>query len=276
MPSPFPGVDPYLENPEFWSEVHNRLIVATLAVSAKQRADNLSPHLRPKYRVAIEKRVYDSEESVLVGIADVAILPRATATPPQSTATLPARHKSPIQISVPIAEEIRESYLEIREIASGQVVTVIEILSPKNKRSGGGRTAYEKKRQQVLSSATHLVEIDLLRGGSQMPLLGTVPPTNYYILVSKADQRSVADLYPFRLQEEIPIFAVPLSAKEAEPEVDLQVLLNEVYDRASLDLARCFADTARVDYAEPPVPNLAPQDVTWADVLLKQLGLRTH
>jgi Protein of unknown function (DUF4058) len=260
MPSPFPGVDPYLENPEFWSEVHNRLIVAI--------ADNLSPHLRPKYRVAIEKRVYDSEESVLVGIADVAILPRATATPPQSTATLPARHKAPIQISVPIAEEIRESYLEIREIASGQVVTVIEILSPKNKRSGVGRTAYEKKRQQVLSSATHLVEIDLLRGGSQMPLLGTVPPMNYYILVSKADQRPLADLYPFSLQEEIPIFAVPLLAKEAEPEVDLQVLLNEVYDRASLDLA--------IDYAKPPVPNLAPQDATWADVLLKQQGVRTH
>jgi Protein of unknown function (DUF4058) len=259
MPSPFPGVDPYLENPEFWSEVHNRLIVAI--------ADALSPCLRPKYRVALEKRVYDSEESLLVGIADVAILPRVTAIPPRATATLPARHKAPIQISVPIAEEIRESYLEIREIASGQVVTVIEILSPKNKRSGVGRTAYEKKRQQVLSSATHLVEIDLLRGGTQMPLLGAVPPMNYYIRVSKADQRLLADLYPFSLQEEIPIFAVPLSAKEAEPEVDLQVLLNEVYDRASLDLA--------IDYGKPPTPNLSTEDATWADLLLKQQGLGT-
>jgi Protein of unknown function (DUF4058) len=225
MPSPFPGVDPYLENPEFWSEVHNRLIVAI--------ADSLSPHLRPKYRVAIEKRVYNNEDSLLVGIADVAILPRAT--PAQSTATLPARHKTPIQITVPIAEEVRESYLKIREVASGQVITVIEILSPKNKRSGVGRTAYEKKRQQVLSSATHLIEIDLLRGGTQMPLLGTAPLT-YYILVSKANQRPLADLYPFGLQEEIPIFAVPLASGESEPEVDLQVLLNEVYDRASLDL----------------------------------------
>jgi Protein of unknown function (DUF4058) len=46
MPSPFPGMDPYLEAPEFWSEVHNRLIVAI--------ADNLSPKLRPRYRVAVE------------------------------------------------------------------------------------------------------------------------------------------------------------------------------------------------------------------------------
>jgi hypothetical protein len=225
MPSPFSGVDPYLENPEFWSEVHNRLIVAI--------ADSLSPHLRPKYRVAIEKRVYESEDSLLVGIA----------------------------------EEVRESYLEIREIASGQVVTVIEILSPKNKRSGVGRTAYEKKRRQVLSSATHLVEIDLLQGGTQMPLLGTVPLMNYYILVSKSDQRPLADLHPFGLREEIPIFTVPLMSEEVEPEVDLQLLLNAAYDRASLDLA--------IDYSQAPSSNLSADDTQWADLLLRQQGLRT-
>jgi hypothetical protein len=259
MPSPFPGVDPYLENPEFWSEVHNRLIVAI--------ADSLSPYLRPKYRVAIEKRVYDSEEGLLVGIADVAVLPRASSASAPSTATMPARHKSPIQISVPMPEEVRESYLEIREIASGQVVTVIEILSPKNKRVGVGRAAYEKKRQQVLSSATHLVEIDLLRGGTPMPLSGSVPPMNYYILVSKSDQRPLADLYPFGLREEIPIFTVPLMSGEVEPEVDLQLLLNAVYDRASLDLA--------IDYRQAPSPNLSADDTQWADLLLRQQGLRT-
>jgi hypothetical protein len=258
MPSPFPGVDPYLENPEFWSEVHNRLIVAI--------ADSLSPHLRPKYRVAIEKRVYDSEEGLLVGIADVAVLPRASSSAP-STATMPARHRSPIQISVPMPEEVRESYLEIREIASGQVVTVIEILSPKNKRAGVGRTAYEKKRQQVLSSATHLVEIDLLRCGTPMPLSGTVPPISYYILVSKSDQRPLADLYPFGLREEIPIFTVPLMSGEVQPEVDLQLLLNAVYDRASLDLA--------IDYSQAPSPNISADDTQWADLLLRQQGLRT-
>jgi hypothetical protein len=258
MPSPFPGVDPYLENPEFWSEVHNRLIVAI--------ADSLSPNLRPKYRVAIEKRVYGSEDSLLVGIADVAVLPRASAFAPP-TATMPTRHRSPIQISIPMPEEVRESYLEIREIASGQVVTVIEILSPKNKRAGVGRTAYEKKRQQVLSSATNLVEIDLLRGGTLMPLSGIVPSMSYYILVSKSDQRPLADLYPFGLREEIPIFAVPLVSGEAEPEVDLQLLLNAVYDRASLDLA--------IDYHQLPSPNLSADDTQWADLLLRQKGLRT-
>jgi hypothetical protein len=50
MPSPFPGLDPYLENPELWPEVHHRLITAI--------ADAIGPSIRPKYRVAIEKRIY--------------------------------------------------------------------------------------------------------------------------------------------------------------------------------------------------------------------------
>jgi Protein of unknown function (DUF4058) len=141
MLSPFPGIDPYVENPEFWSEIHNRLIVAI--------ADSLSPQLRPKYRVAIEKRTYlnDSTESLLVGIADVAVLTsRSKSTSPPSTATLTTRRKSPMQVTVPMPEEVRESYLEIREVAGGQVVTVMEILSPTHKRPGAGRIAYERKR----------------------------------------------------------------------------------------------------------------------------------
>ena len=255
MLSPFPGVDPYVENPEFWSEVHNRLIVAI--------ADSLSPQLRPKYRVAIEKRTYLNDgESLLVGIADVAVLTsRSTSTSPPSTATLTTRHKSPMQVTVPMPEEVRESYLEIREVSGGQVVTVMEILSPTNKRPGAGRIAYERKRQQVLGSETHLVEIDLLRSGAPMPLLGDFP-SQYYILVSRSHQRPVADLYAFNLPEEIPIFSVPLAADEPEPDVDLQTLFNAVYDRAGLDLV--------IDYAQPPIPAFTEADAVWAEALLRE------
>ena len=61
--------------------------------------------------------------------------------------------------------EMRESCLQIKEIASGEVVTALELLSPANKRPGKGRTQYENKRREVISSQTHLIEIDLLRGG---------------------------------------------------------------------------------------------------------------
>lgn len=114
MPSLFPGIDPYVENPEFWSEVYNRLIVAI--------ADSLAPQLRPRYRVAIEKRTYlnDDGESLLVGITDVAVLSGRSMPPSSSsTATLPARYKLPQKVTVPLSEEVRESYLEIREVSGG-------------------------------------------------------------------------------------------------------------------------------------------------------------
>jgi Protein of unknown function (DUF4058) len=75
MPSPFPGMNPYLEHPELWSEFHSRMIVVTLAVSAKQHADGLDDLLSRDYWVAIEKRVYlsQNDESLLIGIPDVAV-----------------------------------------------------------------------------------------------------------------------------------------------------------------------------------------------------------
>ncbi len=52
MHNPFPGMNPYLEQPELWHQVHNRLIVAI--------ADDLTPQIVPKYRASIEERVYTS------------------------------------------------------------------------------------------------------------------------------------------------------------------------------------------------------------------------
>ncbi len=56
MASPFPGMNPYLESPAFWSEFHNRLMVAFTKCLWKRIADDLSPQLRPRYRVAIERQ----------------------------------------------------------------------------------------------------------------------------------------------------------------------------------------------------------------------------
>ncbi len=250
MPSPFPGMDPYLESPERWSEVHNRLMVAI--------ADDLSPKLRPRYRVAIEQRVYLSAEA-LVGIPDVTVT-KQTPTPQDSAIATLTPIAKPIAISLALPEEVRESYLEVREVSTGKVVTVVELLSPKNKRKGEGRTAYERKRQQVLASATHLVEIDLLRKGKPFPL-GQVPlVTQYYILIARGDSRPQADLYPFSLQETIPSFILPLD-HGPEPLVNLQEIFAGVYDRAGFDLV--------IDYQKPLAPKLNDSDGAWVEQILK-------
>jgi hypothetical protein len=163
MPSPFPGMDPYLEQPTFWSSFHSRLIIAI--------ADAIEPQLGSQYYVEVETRTYqsdDSEDGLLIGILDAIIFSdrsdNSTEEQPiasdRSTATL-----QPERVEVPMPLAINERYLEVREIVTDDVITVIELLSPKNKRSGDGRTAYEKKRRAILGSATHLVELDLLRGG---------------------------------------------------------------------------------------------------------------
>ncbi|MEH2361356.1 DUF4058 family protein [Nostoc sp.] len=262
MSSPFPGMNPYLENPELWPEVHSRLIIAI--------ADAIAPQLRPKYRVAVEKRVYQmtDENSILVGIPDMVVGRSLTNTEkePSNIIAVAAPPKKPITVNVPILEEVREGYLEVREVGTGEIVTVIEILSPKNKRTGEGRKAYESKRQQILGSFTHLVEIDLLRGGEPMPILGNQIKSDYRILVSRSESRPKAELYPFGLQEQIPAFLLPICREDTEPLVDLQILLHGVYDRAGFDLA--------IDYNREPVPPLGEVDAAWVYELLKEQGLR--
>ena len=257
MPSPSPGMNPYLENPELWTEVHHWILTLL--------AESLIPQLRPKYRVAVEKRVYHDTDrnSVLIGIPDVAIARSLKPTIQESSniavASPPVK---PITVNIPIPEEIRETYLEVREIATGEVITVIELLSPKNKRQGEGRKAYQTKRLQILGSSTHLVEIDLLRAGESMPILDNDIKSDYRILVSRSQLRPRAELYPFNLSEVIPAFFLPLQKEDIEPLVDLQNVIQDLFDRAGLDLA--------IDYNSEPVPPIQETDLIWVNELLKE------
>ncbi|GET39283.1 DUF4058 family protein [Microseira wollei] len=262
MPNPFPGMNPYLEHPEIWPEVHNRLIIAL--------ADALVPQLVPKYRVNIEKRVYqvNGDDSLLVGIPDVVVQQRLQNQTNQtnSNVAVAAPPVTPRRVRMPIPLEFRERYLEVREIATKQVVTVIEVLSPTNKRAGQGREMYEEKRQQVLGSRTHLVEIDLLRAGKPMPVLDSDIEANYRILIGRGNERPMADLYLFNLPDAIPSFPLPLRRGDVEPIVDLQTLINSIYERAGYDYV--------IDYNSETVPQLSESEAAWADGLLREKGLK--
>ena len=239
----FPGMNPYLENPALWSEVHSWLIV--------ELARELNPSLIPKYRAAVEKRVY--MDSLLVGIPDTSVFQQSPETSRSNVVTTEVLSK-PIRVTLPLTEEITERYLEIREVKTGRVVTVVEVLSPKNKRVGEGRDKYLTKRQKVLNSATHLVEIDLLRTGNFMPMMEGIR-SDYRILVSRSNLRPEAELYPFNVTESIPQFLFPLQPSDEEPVVNLAEILEQVYQEAALDLA--------IDYSVQPVPPLSESDFEW-------------
>jgi Protein of unknown function (DUF4058) len=253
MASPFPGMNPYLEHPELWPEVHH-LLISILA-------ETLNPQLLPKYRVAVEKRVYQTmaDDTLLIGIPDVTI-ERFRDTPHSNTgntATVTAPVANPMTVTVPMPLEIQEGYLEVREVASKQVVTVIEVLSPANKRVGRGYDSYNAKRQDILASQTHLVEIDLLRSGSSMAYQGNVPPSDYRLLISRSQTRPKANLYGFNVRDAIPTFTLPLPHQDIEPIIDLHALLDMVYDRAGYTFA--------IDYSKKAVPALFDADQDWSD-----------
>lgn len=261
MASPFPGMDPYLEQAGLWSEFHSRLIVAI--------ADALAPNLLPRYYIAVETRTYrDSPNAeVLVGIPDAVVLstPGSSAqAKPHPTGPGVATTVRPQSVILPMPLEVKERYLEIREAGSDAVITVLEVLSPTNKRQGEGRRIYNAKRQTILGSAAHLVEIDLLRAYEPMamhPVAGDTSPTatgRYRILVSRSEERPRADLYEFTLREPIPPFPLPLKTANEEVWVDLQSVVNGIYERSGYGI--------RLDYQAPlPPPALSAADQAWVD-----------
>jgi hypothetical protein len=244
MRSPFPGMDPYLEQPFFWPEFRARLIIAI--------ANHLAPRLRPRYYVGVEVRTYedDGDAEILVGIPDVVVTsnqPRADLSIQNTIATA----VKPRQVSLPVPIERKYRYLEIREVGTDRVIVAIELLSPINKRAGEGRDSYKKKRQSILASQSHLVEIDLLRANQPMPIVDDAVKTDYRILVSNAESRPIASLYDWNLPELIPVFEIPLQ-NESIP-VDLKPLMDEIYEQSSYDF--------RIDYQQaPPAPQLSPNN----------------
>jgi Protein of unknown function (DUF4058) len=234
-------MDPYLEQPVFWSEFHNRLIVAI--------ADAIVPSLLPRYYVGVETRTYRDHDDgeLLIGIPDAVILStkgQSQGLPYQaetSGSAAVATQIRPQEVTLPVSSETKERYLEVREAGTDAVIAVIEVLSPKNKRKGDGRVADEAKRQKILDSASHLVEIDLLRSDSPMAMQGATR-SDYRVLVSRSERRPKAELYGFSLQEPIPSFPLPLKSPSEVVMVDLQSIAQGVYDRGGY--------AVRIDYQQ--------------------------
>jgi hypothetical protein len=181
MPSPFPGMNPYLEQPSLWAGVHHWLITAI--------ARALNVQLRPKYFVAVEERAYTDEEAVntLVGVPDDLVVQTIGSASVASAVAVAPPSIQPIKVTLPTPVTETEGYLEVRQVGTGKVVTVLEVLSPKNKQAGEGRNQYEAKRRKILESQTHLVEIDLLRQGRPMNFgqsQQSPPPSRFVCLQS--------------------------------------------------------------------------------------------
>ena len=224
MPSPFPGMDPFIEG-HLWHDFHGSMIFAI--------RDLLVPSIRPRYYVRTEERIYlnhESEDGRSRHIRPDLLItdtfaPGVRAPGSGSTALV----IQPVNITLPMPEEVRERYLAIRDSETRSVVTVIEALSPANKRAGSyDRALYLAKRDEVLLSEVNLVELDLLRAGRRLPAEGSLPPADFYAIVSRAGNLPRAATYPWTLRQPMPSIPVPLALGDDDVLLDLQTSLTTV------------------------------------------------
>lgn len=268
MPGPFPGMDPYLEDPFTWQGVHNTLITyiaaelnATLPSEfvadtgvrcvVEWQGGSIIPDVfvqEERAAVPFERR---SGVSVLEGVREI---------------------DTPLRLHAAEAEE-RQAYVNIINTRNEQVVTVIELLSPTNKnRYNNGWEAYRRKQQEVLASNTSLIEIDLLREGIYTVAVPKfiLPPErawNYLICLHRGGQGSLFEVWPHTVRERLPCIAVPLGVNIADLPLDLQMPFNRCYDEGRYN--------RKVHYAHAALPPLSAEDAAWADALLREQGLRT-
>ncbi len=163
----------------------------------------------------------------------------------------------PTEIQLTAQDVERVPYLEIRDRFSRELVTVLEMLSPSNNR-GEDRRQYLAKRNQLLESSVHLIEIDLLQGGRPMPDANR-PDCAYSVLVSRVEERPRCGFWPIGLKERLPEIPVPLKQHDGDARVDLQEILNRVYD------VYAYEDFV---YLGAPAPPLSPDDAHWAQGVL--------
>jgi hypothetical protein len=239
-------MNPYLERPGVWNDFHLTLIPILREL--------LLPQVRPAYFIKLDEHLYIHEPSGddhrLAGRGDLNVT-REPATDRLSAAT--AVIEAPVRGRVPVPDYERQPFLEIRDRDNEEVVTVIELLSPSNKSPGKDREHYLAKRDEILWSGVHLVEIDLLRAGRRPPIEG-LPPCAYYVMVSRAEPRPDVGLWPVGLRDALPPVPVPLRDPHPDARLDLQAALHQAYDSAGYDNI----------YRHAIDPPLSADDAGWA------------
>ena len=260
MPSPFPGMDPYLEG-SAWESFHAALI--------DEIGRQLARKLRPKFLVRVERRmvvdITDTPADVAIArgvYPDVSVMqvggrPQGVGSTGGVLALEP-----PVVLATEIAARAPQRSVSIVDAVERRLVAAIELLSPPNKRPGGGREEYLERRDGFLAGDVHLIEVDLLRRGARLPMRGALPAAPYYAFVSRSGHRPLTGVWPISLRGPLPPIPIPLLPGDDDVPLDLQAALTGAYDAYGFDL--------EIDYRKFPEFPLPPEEAAW---VREHLGL---
>jgi hypothetical protein len=250
-------MDPYLEGP-LWTSFHALFVPEIIRL--------LNPKLRPRY-VALSQQY----QQVSIGqdystplppmYPDVGIVAHEPIGSGQPT----TGSSAPVQMTLLMPVRVPHSYIQIRDVQRRRLVTVIEFLSPANK-FAPGRRKYQRKRQRLLDSRTHLMEIDLLHLGRRIPVQGELPQAPYFVFLSRVENRPTVEIWPVQLAEALPQVKVPLAGGDPDVDLELQQAFTAAYDLGG------FEDL--IDYRAAPPVALPPGELATLDVCLKSSGKR--
>jgi hypothetical protein len=257
-------MDPYLEG-EMWQEFHETF--------ANEIRSALITQLRPKYVALLAKRyVIDQPGLGIMQPTDRIVYPDVhVVRPPHASASARsswggvAVMEPTVEMRSPVLEEIPVLSVEIRDVAERRLVTLIEILSPVNKRGQGARD-YANRRLELMQTATHILEIDLLTQGQRIQLIGQLPPAPYYVLLSRVQRRPRTQVWAMPLQEPLPRVPVPLLPPDEDVVLDLQAALDACFDLVGYEVL--------LDYQTEPPAGLTEEERAWAVQQLQQAGVR--
>lgn len=248
-------MDPYLEG-SYWTTFHTNFAV--------ELAHALTQQLLPKYvAVATRRFILEEPDDVAIETAfypDAAVV-HAGEAPRGSSATATQRLTAPLELLTVMPVEVPQARIEIRDVAGRKLVTSIELLSPANK-VGKERTKYLRKRNRLLSSDAHLLEIDLVHRGRRVPMQKPLPPAPYYVLLTRATRRPRSEVWPIQLQQPLPTISIPLLSGDDDILHDLQATFTATYDKSAFGVL--------IDYRQPPDVRLPPDEVAYVERMTRQ------
>lgn len=262
MANPFPGMNPFLEDPAFWEEFHYLLIAECVY--------QLGERLPQSYIARVQERVQSisiSDEAVKQYIPDVAIAEKRSRSPARSHAGQGATAVLTLPVTIPSTDdlEIREGYIEILRLPKHDLVTSVEILSPANK-VGEGAAIHRAKRRALVARGVHVVEIDLLIRGGHAQLAEPLPPGDYFAMTFRGDRRPDVDVYPWNLRDPMPPVPIPLRGPVEAVNLLLAEASAATYDRGRFD--------SKLEYESPYPAFLSPAQIQWVEEILHAAGKR--
>ena len=259
--NPFPGMNPFME--QTWPDVHLRLISRILEALGTELPDEL--FAKGELQVDV---LGDSSGKAQ---PDIAVVEESWkgGLPPVWTAAPAFQSLVVTEPALLAVESPKHRWIEIRS-ALGELIAVIEVLSPANKEQH--RSAYIAKRDSYIAAKVNLVEIDLVRRGQrtvdvegcdydgQFGRLGE----HGVICVSRGTHPGRREIYACPLRERLPVIRIPLRATDPDIPLDIQDLVDRCYESGRYWM---------LDYNRPPHPPFSTDDFTWVRERLLQAGL---